>query len=81
MNTKELKEKLKDNFEKILEDESKLVILDSTFSKIIAQTETSSETENQKSEEKQYVKDPVSNEPEVKSWEDFKNKMKAKYGF
>ena len=81
MNTKELKEKLKDNFEKILEDESKLVILDSTFSKIIAQTETSSETENQESEEKQHLKDPVSNEPEVKSWEDFKNKMKAKYGF
>lgn len=81
MNTKELKEKLKDNFEKILEDESKLEILDSTFSEIIAQTETSSETENKESEEKQHVKDRVLNEPEVKSWEDFKNKMKAKYGF
>ena len=81
MKTKELKEKLKDNFEKILEDESKLEILDSTFSKIITEIKASSETEIHNGNNVESTQKTTAKKSEVKSWDDFKKKMKAKYGF
>lgn len=73
MNTTALKKKLKDDFEKIIDEESNLETLDKVFSKIITETELSEEEE---------VKQKSSIEiKEVRSWEDFKKKMKAKYGY
>lgn len=73
MNTIALKKKLKDNFEKIIDKESNLETLDKVFSKIIAETELSDE---QESKQKSWIEIK-----EVRSWEDFKMKMKAKYGY
>lgn len=72
MNTTALKKKLKDDFEKIIDEESNLETLDKVFSKIITETELSEEEVKQKSSIE--IK-------EVRSWEDFKKKMKAKYGY
>jgi len=73
MNTTALKKKLKDDFEKIIDEESNLETLDKVFSKIITETEFS---------EEEQVKQKSSIEiKEVRSWEDFKKKMKAKYGY
>jgi len=69
-----LKEKLKDDFEKILEDETKLESLDVALGEIIE------EIENTDAGEARNFGKELGNS-EVKSWENFKNKMKAKYGY
>ena len=73
MKSTALKKKLKDDFEKIIDDESNLETLNTVFSKIIIETENSSEDE--------IKSDPKVKKTEVRSWEDFKMKMKAKYGY
>lgn len=72
MNATALKKKLKNDFEKIIDDESNLENLEKVFSKIIAESEREDEGATQK---------PSIKIKEVKSWEDFKKKMKAKYGY
>lgn len=72
MNATALKKKLKNDFEKIIDDESNLENLEKVFSKIIAESEREDEGVTQK---------PLIKIKEVKSWEDFKKKMKAKYGY
>lgn len=72
MNATALKKKLKNDFEKIIDDESNLENLEIVFSKIIAESEREDEEVTQK---------PSVKIKEVKSWEDFKKKMKAKYGY
>ena len=72
MNATALKKKLKNDFEKIIDDESNLENLEKVFSKIIAESEREDEEVTQK---------PSVKIKEVKSWEDFKKKMKAKYGY
>ena len=73
MNTTALKKKLKNDFEKIINDESNLETLEEVFSKIIAESELQEEEE---AKQKSSIKIK-----EVRSWEDFKKKMKAKYGY
>lgn len=68
-----LKKKLKDDFEKIIDDDSNLETLDKVFSKIITETESA--------EEEKIKSKPILKNTEVRSWEDFKKKMKAKYGY
>lgn len=77
MTTTALKKKLKNDFEKILKDESKLEILDTVFTEIITENET--ESQNLKATETQ--KEISSKKTEIRSWDDFQKKMKAKYGF
>lgn len=72
MNTTALKKKLKDDFEKIIDDETNLEALDKVFSKIMEETDDL--VEEKKHEPRIKIK-------EVRSWEDFKKKMKAKYGY
>lgn len=79
MKTTALKKKLKDDFEKILEDESKLKKLETVFTEIISEEKTSTKIQDSKEEEsKKYT---AALKSEVKSWDDFQKKMKAKYGF
>ena len=73
MKSTALKKKLKDDFEKIIDEESNLETLDKVFSKIITETELPEEEEAKPKSSIQIQ--------EVKSWEDFKKKMKAKYGY
>lgn len=76
MKTTVLKKKLKNDFEKILEDETKLETLESVFGEIIEEIENNETTANNLKPIK-----TNSGKSEVRSWEDFKNKMKAKYGY
>jgi len=73
MKSTALKQKLKENFEKLIDDETNLETLDKIFSKIIAESDVSDE---QEARQQSSIKIK-----EVRSWEDFKKKMKAKYGY
>jgi len=80
METATLKKKLKSDFEKILNEEKNLETLNKVFTKII--TEEEALTNNVQNDSKNQNKTASSDANlEVKSWEDFKKKMKAKYGF
>ena len=76
MKTTVLKKKLKNDFEKILEDETKLETLEAVFGEIIEEIENTETTATDLKPSKSIL-----GKSEVRSWEDFKNKMKAKYGY
>lgn len=85
METATLKKKLKSDFEKILNDEKNLETLNKVFTKIITEEQSSTKNDPQKhaKEENANQSNKSSSDAnlEVRSWEDFKKKMKAKYGF
>jgi hypothetical protein len=76
MKTTVLKKKLKNDFEKILEDETKLETLETVLGEIIEEIENTETISNGVKSDK-----TNSGKSDVRSWEDFKNKMKTKYGY
>ncbi|KAB8151713.1 hypothetical protein EZY14_017575 [Kordia sp. TARA_039_SRF] len=81
MGALELKEKLIKQFEIIIEDDTKLIILDGVFDAMIATTDTNSNVSD-----KQYAiieerrKKRMAGKTESKSWDNLKNELKYKYG-
>lgn len=81
METKILRKKLMNDFGKILEDESKLELLESVFDAIIKEDTTSSIPESHYLKVEEERAKYLSNDNSGTSWEDFEKELNAKYGF
>ena len=81
METKILRKKLMTDFGKILEDESKLELLESVFDAIIKEDVTSSIPESHYLKVEEARAKYLSNDNSGTSWEDFEKELNAKYGF
>jgi len=81
METKVLRQKLMNDFSKILEDESKLEILESVFEAIIKDETTSSVPESHYFQVEESREKYLSGKEYGTSWEDFEEQLKVKYGF
>jgi len=81
METKVLRQKLMKDFGKILEDESKLEILESVFEAIIKDESASSIPESHYLKVEESREKYLSGKQSGTSWEDFEEQLKVKYGF
>lgn len=81
MKTKELRRKLMTDFGKILEDESKLELLESVFDAIIKEDENSLIPESHYLKVEEARENYLSDKSRGISWEDFEKELTAKYGF
>lgn len=81
METKVLRQKLMKDFGKILEDESKLEILESVFDAIIKDETVSSTPESHYLKVEESREKYLSGKQNATSWEDFEKELKVKYGF
>ncbi|NBL63935.1 hypothetical protein GV828_01835 [Flavobacterium sp. NST-5] len=81
METKILRKKLIKDFGKILEDESKLELLESVFDAIIKEDATSSIPESHYFKIEEERAKYLSNDNSGTSWGDFEKELNKKYGF
>lgn len=81
MKTKELRRKLMIDFGKILEDESKLELLESIFEAMIRDDESSLIPEKHYLKVEETRENYLSDKSSGTSWEDFENELNSKYGF
>ncbi|MFY0481200.1 hypothetical protein ACI6PS_01235 [Flavobacterium sp. PLA-1-15] len=81
MKTKELRRKLMTDFGKILEDESKLDLLESVFDAIIKEDKNSSIPESHYLKVEEARENYLSDKNSGISWDDFENELNSKYGF
>ncbi len=81
METKVLRQKLMNDFGKILKDESKLEILESVFDAIIKEKSASSISESHYLKVEESREKYLSGKQSGTSWEDFEEQLKVKYGF
>ncbi|HEU4495736.1 MAG TPA: hypothetical protein VFR70_01670 [Flavobacterium sp.] len=81
MKTIALRKKLMDDFGKILEDESKLEILESVFDAIIKEEAVSSVPENHYLKVEESRARYLLDKEDAVSWEVFEKQLIEKYGF
>lgn len=81
METNLLRQKLIRDFGRILEDDSKLALLDSVFEAIITDESASSVPENHYQKVEETRENYISGKESGVSWEDFEKQLNSKYGF
>jgi hypothetical protein len=81
MKTKEIRQKLIVNFGKLIQDDSKLVVLEGIFDAILNEENAYLISDNQYQKVKEARASYHSGNSFATSWEDLEKQLNAKYGF
>jgi hypothetical protein len=81
MKTKEIRQKLIMNFGKLIQDDSKLVVLEGIFDAILNEEKASIVSDNHYQKVEEARAEYHSGNSSSTSWEDLEKQLNAKYGF
>ena len=81
METARLKKKLKAQFSEIIDDESKLIVLEGLLDALSTKVQTSNVTEEHYRIVEERMRKHLVGETEVEDWDTVKMRLKKKHGF
>jgi hypothetical protein len=81
MKTKEIRQKLIENFGKLIQDDSKLVVLEGIFDAILNEEKASIVSDNHYQKVEEARAEYHSGNSLSTSWKDLEKQLNAKYGF
>lgn len=81
MKTKEIRQKLIENFGKLIQDDSKLVVLEGIFDAILNEEKASLVSDNHYKKVEEARAEYHSGNSFGTSWEDLEKQLNAKFGF